>query len=253
MTVISMISFGESGAAVADEQSSTMLRKHNIASKLRIIDNSMIYGGSGAAFFIKEAYDATLETIENLKRDKATITPEKIYSIAKAAMTDLKNSHKNKFLLDMFGLKLSELQTGKKENGAGLDDSFKARAYEGHNEYSRELRIAVLLGGLCNEKFEIFYLDTAGNDAGKVPNHYETIGSGSDEAEKVLSRYFAEMSRDLREKSPVDVGLVKLIEATNSAAKINQGVGGNPSIVYMAKDSIIEPNESQCILASEIV
>jgi len=50
------MSFGNSGAAVADEQASRAFRKYNVAQKLRLLNGSVIYGGSGASAFINEIY-----------------------------------------------------------------------------------------------------------------------------------------------------------------------------------------------------
>jgi hypothetical protein len=84
-----------------------------------------------------------------------------------------------------------------------------------------------------------------------------SIGSGADESDKVLSGYVERLPREQREKIQTVEGLVKLIEATNGAANLNVGVGGSPSIIYVKKDEdkdvVKQPNESQCILASEVV
>ena len=54
-------------------------------------------------------------------------------------------------------------------------------------------------------------------------------------------------------KTALVEGLAIAIEATNASSDINVGVGGSPSIMYVAKDGVIVPNENQCILASEII
>lgn len=252
MTVINMMSFGNSGAAVADEQSSGGIRKYNVAQKLKMFNGSVVYGGSGAADFIKEVYDEVNKRLSKSQREHKT--PEAVYEITKQVLSDLKNSKKDKYLQDNFGITLEELQTGMKE-GKNLDDPFKKSAFDsliGNQSFNEYLAAGILLGAVCDERFEIFYADSQGH-ASKISRPYMSIGSGADESDKVLSRYVAGLSREQREKIQVEEGLVKLIEATNGSANLNVGVGGSPSIVYINKDKVIEPNESQCILASEIV
>ncbi|MBD3355034.1 hypothetical protein GF361_03540 [Candidatus Woesearchaeota archaeon] len=252
MTVINMMSFGDSGAAVADEQASNSLRKYNIAQKLRMIDDSVIYGGSGSSSFIKELYDNIINHIK--KEGKKKILPEEIYGLCKYISTKMKHENINNLLNDNYGITYEEFKTGK-VRGNKLDEKFKSSANNIINDNQKFLNVSVLLGGLCDNKFEIFYIDNCGGSINKNPGCYGTIGSGSDESSKVLSKYSAKLPREKRENKEIDKeeGLIKLIEATNASANLNIGVGGNPSIIYMDKDGIKQPDENQCILASEIV
>jgi len=252
MTVINMISFGESGAAVADEQSSNVIRKYNVAHKLRLLNNSVIYGGSGASDFIKEVYDEVNRRLHKAQRKNKS--PEIVYGITKKVLADLKNSKRDKYLQDNFGITFEELQTGMK-NGKNLDEPFKKSAFDhlmGNQNFNEYLAAGILLGAICNERFEIFYADSQGH-ANKISRPYMSIGSGADESDKVLARYVADLPRERRDKITIRDGLVKLIEATNASANMNVGVGGNPSIIYVSEKGIKVPGEEQCILASEIV
>ena len=256
MTVINMMSFGKSGAAVADEQSSAGARKYNSSTKLRLLNDSVIYGGAGAAQFIKEVYDYVKESISEIKNQKKqAVDTELIFQVSKGVISSLKNSAKNKYLMDKFGISFDEFQTGTKQDGIRLDDPFKERAYRSllEDPFFGSIGAQILLGGLCNDKFEIFYLDTEGGQANKKFLPFASIGSGYDESDKVLSEFYAEMPREKRDRIPVEDGLVKLIEATNASARLNVGVGGIPSIVYFDETGIKEPSENQSILASEIV
>ena len=255
MTVINMMGFGGSGAAVADEQSSGGIRKYNVAQKLKMLNGSVVYGGSGAADFIREVYDEVNKRLHDKKRKHKT--PELVYEITKQVLANLKNSKKDKYLQDHFGITLEELQTGMKR-GKPLDDSFKKSAFENlmNNQGSGYVDAGILLGAVCDERFEIFYTDTQGHGH-KISRPYVSIGSGADESDKVLAKYVTGLPREQREKIQVEEGLVKLIEATNGAANLNVGVGGSPSIIYLKKegdkDMVKQPNENQCILASEVV
>jgi len=252
MTVINMMSFGDSGAAVADEQSSTQIRKYNASQKLRLIADSVIFGGSGASDFIKEVYEMTAESVAVSKEKELTI--RQINDLTKKILYQSKNSKKNEALYQNLGISLSEMQTGVlNETGKQLDDQTKNSARMVMQQLEEYVNMSILLGGLENERFVIYRINS-GFPGDKVSKPNQSIGSGSDESDKVLSNYVSSIPREERDKINVTEGLVKLIEATNAASNLNVGVGGNPSIVYMSKDKkIITPNENQCILASEIV
>lgn len=47
--------------------------------------------------------------------------------------------------------------------------------------------------------------------------------------------------------------MAKVIEATNASSRLNVGVGGAPSIVYIREGEVIIPDEARCIKATEIV
>jgi len=257
MTVINMMSFGDSGAAVADEQTTSgNIRKYNSAQKLKLIDSSTIYGGSGSSFMINEVYDAMEYTIKEQKEKNMVggLNIMQLYDLAKRMIGSVKNSKKNDFLFANFGITLDEFVTGLR-NGVKLDEPLKGKAYDALNNenFNRNIDLSILIGGLYEGKFEINYVDSRGTACLRIPQPYYSIGSGSDEAGKILSRYVINMPREKREKIPIEEGLVKLIEATSSASDINVGVGGIPSIVYLSKGSVKIPNENQCVLATEIV
>lgn len=258
MTVISMMSFGDSGAAVADEQSSSYYRKYDVTQKLKIFDSSVIYGGSGSSDLIKEFHDAIEDDIREVHEKRmGELSPQRVYDIARNDFIRLRNQRKSMFLQDEFGLSLDELQTGFKKGGKKIDDEYKRRALEALKtdpSLNRNQYLEVVLGGVQNGKFDLYFIGAPAQDSKRIPRPYVSIGSGSDGADKVLSKYTEGLPRAIRERIPAEEGLVKLIEATNSATNLNVGVGGNPSIVYIEKDGTVRiPNESQCILASELV
>jgi hypothetical protein len=256
MTVINMMSFGDSGAAVADEQSLRGMRKNPVAQKLKMINDSVIYGAAGVSQFVKEVYDAIKEYLEKRKKEDEDykITPEEIYRVAKGMVISLKNDKKDYYLRSNFSISLEELQTGVKERGGKLDEAFKRKASEMVEKYIDEYSSGILMAGISEGRFDIYLVDSNGNSFNKISESYESIGSGRDASDRILSSYVAELPRELRDKIPVEEGLVKLIEATNGSANSNIGVGGSPSIVYLNKDGEVKiPNESQCILASEVV
>ena len=80
-----------------------------------------------------------------------------------------------------------------------------------------------------------------------------SIGSGEDESDRILTNFYAKMPRKKRNQISPEEGIIKLIEATNASARLNPGVGGIPSIIYLDKEGVKEPSEEQCILSTEIV
>ena len=250
MTVINMMSFGDSGAAIADEQSSTRIRKYNVAQKLQVMGDSIIYGGSGASDFIGDLYTEVQEKIVN---GEGPIGLRDSYGITKNHLFDKKNSAKNDALYANAGITLEEIQSGVlNSSGRPLSEGVKTAATNIMQSIDNAYDVGILLGGIEKDKFEIYRMGSD-SSGGRIVRPYESIGSGSDEADKVLSKYVSHLPRDKRESIDPQEGLIKLIEATNAASNTNIGVGGTPSIVFIDKDGVKRPSENQCILASEIV
>ena len=253
MTVINMISFGEDGVAIADEQSSTEFRKYNIAQKLQLLNQSIVYGGSGPADFIKEVYNNIYHEIESVKKTKDKISLKEVFLISQNSLANHKNNFKNQVLSANLGISLDDLLTGiLSRNGRKLDESVMQAGRNILRDVDEKGGISLILGGLEDKKFGIYILDTSYGGR-LISRPYCSIGSGSDESEKVLSRYIASLPRDGRESINKHEGVVKIIEATNASSNLNIGVGGSPSIVYVSEEQILRPNEQQCVLASELV
>ena len=255
MTVINMLSLGNAGLAVADEQSSHMrtLRKYNLSQKLKVLDDSIIYGGSGAADPIGEVYDIIMNKIAKSKKTKDNITLPEIGALAEKSLMDYKNSFKSRALYGNLGITINEYLTGiNLATSQPLDEHIKREAKELCAQADKSIGMGMLLGGIQNEQFEIYDV-SFDSGLGKSARPYESIGSGNDESDKVLSKYIVSLPREKRNSIDKQEGLIKIIEATNASSNGNVGVGGAPSIAYISKDGIIMPSESQSILASEIV
>lgn len=254
MTVINMISFGNEGVAVADEQSSGRGRKYNVAQKLRFLDGSYVYGGSGGSDHIMEVYDLISSKIEKLKEKNPNLSLEEVYQIAQSALVKHRKNLKDKVLLMNVGIDLKDFLSGAfGKDRRRLDDGPKNYAGSLVNKIDNEYSMTFLLGGVDNGKFDIYYV-SSGHAGSKVSRPYCSIGSGSDESDKVLSGYVANLPRASRDSIDRQEGLVKIIEATNASSNLNVGVGGSPSIAFMSADGkIVTPGENQCILASELV
>ena len=249
-----MISLGEEGIAVADEQASLQIRKFNIAQKLRLLNDSFVYGGSGAISYIREIYDRTKKAIEEQKQKKDNFALSEVYQIAQGAIIDQSYTIKNIALLSSMGFGLSEFLAGTlAKTGQKIDPDIMKNAAINEQKVTDDSRLQFLLGGVENKRFEIYMIDS-GYGGVLLDQPYGSIGSGSDESSKVLSGYLASLPREKRNAIDRHEGLIKIIEATNASSRLNIGVGGSPSIVYVKSDGgVIRPNEKQCILASEIV
>lgn len=253
MTVINMVSFGDEGAAVADEQASTPLRKYNVAQKLRLFNNQIVYGGSGSANALEKIYGLSKKVIERKKKEKGSVSLEEAYVKVNDVLIEYKNRVKNNVLRSNLGISFNEMITGTHtESGRPLDESAKNAGRALLQQVDENYAMGVLLGGIEDGRFEIYSLNTGGTGE-KLSRPYCSIGIGADESDKVLSNYVSRLPRDKREDIDKYEGLVKIIEATNAASNLNVGVGGVLSIAYVANDGISVPNENQSILASEIV
>jgi len=253
MTVINMLSMGDEGVAVADEQSSGITRKYNVSQKLHLIGGRTVFGGSGPADFIREVYDGTVGKTE-AKNSELKLKSKDVFEATKQTLFDAKNNKKAEILFANYGLTMDELRTGSSaSSGKPLDSDLKQSAVSVLQRVDQDFGISILLGGFDNGRFVIYGIDSARGGA-KISRPYSSIGAGSDEADKVLSSYIIGLPRDKRESIDGAEGLVKTIEATNAASHVNIGVGGTPSIVYMrAGKRPAIPGERECILATELV
>jgi len=252
MTVINMLSLGEEGIAVADEQSSTPLRKYNVAEKLHILNGSAIYGGSGISDMIKEVYEISNDELGKIKEEKKEVSLNDIYHLTNNVLINYKNHLKNNVLRANISYDLDDFLTGHLSRAnKPLDESSKNYAAGLLKDIDEKTSMVALIGGKESGKFNIYEI-TSNGFSFKSSRPYASIGSGEDESGKVLSSYVSHLPRNKRENIDKTEGLSKIIEATNASSRLNVGVGGAPSIMYFGKEIII-PNENQCILATEIV
>ncbi len=250
MTVINMLSLGESGIAVADEQGSNNVRKSNVYQKLHPLDNSTIYGGSGNADFVMDIYQIIYDKlIESNKK----VSLREIYELTNEILISQKNLLKNKCLLANFGIGLEDFITGSSiKSGRPIANKVINRAEQVVQHFDETSQIQIVLGGMEDKKFNIYNVNTFGLGLrNSLP--YDSIGSGADESQKILSNYTSNLKRDKRENIDPLEGLTKVIEATNASARLNMDVGGTISITYISNNEIKIPDEDKCRLASEIV
>lgn len=250
MTVINMLSLGEEGLAVADEQGTGQIRKSNIHQKLRKLNDLVIYGGSGGADFIMNVYNLVVNYLEEAKRN-----PElrEIHEIANRILISQKNLLRNKCLEANVGIGLNDFLVGSLIDAKmPLAENVRNKAEQIVSRFDEIFNAEILIGGMENGSFCIYEINTSGTGL-KTSLPYGSIGSGADESQKTLSNYISNMRRDKRESIDAVDGLAKLIEATNASTRMNVGVGGTISIAYVTKEGIKMPDEDRCRLASEII
>jgi hypothetical protein len=249
-----MLSVKEGGLAVADEQASTGIRKYNISQKLQqFLDGKMVYGGSGPSDIIREIYEMSKGQIERVAKERGVLSVRNIFEIVNSFTIQYKNQLKNNVLNASLGIGLDDLLTGTLLRvGKPLDDGAKNYGGSILQKFDQETQTEILLGGIEDNKFDIYRVNTQGVSI-KSARPNESIGSGADESEKVLSNYVARLKRNQKDEINLMEGLTKIIEATNASARLNIGVGGTISIAYISGNGIKMPTEDRCRLASEIV
>mgnify|MGYP000179090396 FL=1 len=258
MTVLNYLRLKDGGVAVADEQGSTAERHTNSFDKLLTIglggERKAIYGGTGPVneLFTTLYHDSQRE----FEQKGISESLNQLRSAADAVrdvITRYMVGEKDAILRNRMGFGLEDLSAGTLQSGRSLsaDSINTSKQILGGLEGSKGL--GILLGGIENDRFEIYGITNGGNRTQfYAPN--ATLGSGYDKSNEVLSGFVSGMTREERRTIPDDEGIVAAIEATNGSSDINNGVGGTPSIIYMANDGTIAiPREAQCHQAQEVV
>jgi hypothetical protein len=67
-----MISFGNEGIAVADEQASNTVRRYNVAQKLHVLEDAFVYGAVSELVYdnadFDQAYEKMMKVSSNSKK-----------------------------------------------------------------------------------------------------------------------------------------------------------------------------------------
>lgn len=267
MTVVSIMSFGDSGAAIADEQLTADERKFTSkSSKIKLFNENMIFGPSGSSSFGGEVFEDLVGFLKKLERNDNTETTvignSKDLGTIAQKIQDIVNDDKkaiiNQHLTATFGgLTLENLQQGITPGGAKLDADYKERVnkYLAENpDIKNEITLSIALGGFEKGKFQVYAMDSTGTLRKRDERGFVSIGAGRDAADMILGMYKKSLPAEKQENVPVAEGLVKLVQATNMARDFIQGVDIPIDIIYIHKDGTTrEPNQEQCSLASELV
>lgn len=246
MTVVNMLSFGDSGAAIADEQTTFFFhhhpsRKFNIANKLRIINN-YIFGGSGQVNILDGFY-SRLEKVLPVESNF-----EMLNRYLTTSAVGLINEMKENYCHKEWGMPLKDVLTQKFEER--IRGSIETQLGNLNEVLSNNV---LLIGGIESGEFYIYHFPFTWSTSLLNRAPYASIGSGSDESGRILSQYIEKKSRKEREHLNKVEGLIKMMEATNQSSLVNAGVGGVPQIIYIDAQGPREIEEETCILVSEIV
>ncbi len=260
MTVINALKFDdESGGMVADEESSNFhnLRKYDLTEKvLRLGDGKspvIFLGGSGNSSLLKESRD----------RIKADYTPEKsVLEVTKSLsdiMQDIKRQKIDGYLKSTYGVNSAEALAGSKSAGDKMIQINPSlleqinRDYKAHTEESAKFFENVFLViGRDKDGVSLYQTSMSGAPFSAY-NRYLTLGSGSDESDKVLYRFLKGFKREQRGKIDFVEGMAALIRATNASIDFNIGVGGVPAIAYFNSKNAKTLKEDESRMAVELV
>jgi len=257
MTVVNMLSLGNEGVAVADEQASTRLRKYDLTQKLGILSaegrDLAVYGFSGPIDMLKGVYDETQEVLESMGTERTL----KLKDVTREVDTTLiRRLHeiRNNYLLKHAGITYDELITGMHlESGKPLSTQIQDLGGNILGRLGEKTSAGILIGGLEKGAFRIYSTSTGG-DPERVSMPYQSIGSGSDQSDEVLASFITRMRREQRDSIDPADGLIAVLKATNASSRVNQGVGGIPSIAYVTSEGrIYQPGEDECLLVGELV
>ena len=156
MTVINMLSLGEEGIAVADEQSSNRIRRYNSTQKLHFLnDDKVVYGGSGPADLIKEIYDMSKQKLSEMDPDKK-ISLRNVYELVNSTISDYRNWLKENFLRSNFGFGIDDFITGTLIRASKpIDRQVMDAVNSCLRGFSENGSMQVLLGGIENSRFMV--------------------------------------------------------------------------------------------------
>jgi hypothetical protein len=255
MTVINAMKFNENeGGMVADSQSSNSMRKYDFADKVIPISGNETYaliGGSGSSDLLYEATSALTKHFADRTITEETYVISDIAEALSVITTTLKRNIINLSLKSIFGIDSKTAQSGE-----GLSPQLSAEVKEvltaGSQGAKERFNNGFIVIGKDKEGVSLYQV-WMGSSPNHIPQPYWTIGSGSDESDKVLCSFVKYQSRDGRKNISLVKGMTALIRATNASSEINSGVGGTPTISYFDQKGIVILGEEESKLATEMV
>jgi len=262
MTVINAMKFNErEGAMISDSQSSTSIRKYDIAIKLDDFETSKakaIIGGSGAADILYQIKEETAETLQQYQ-DRIRSGKDLAKIVAQVA-NRVKREYVTGLLESQFGLRERDLIAGFQVTEEGKTPIDQAIIQKYHQIVSGSdpstaqlLQNGFLILTSDSSGIKIYMATTTLGNARPIARPYDSIGSGSDVADNELYDFFNTLTREQRDNVDPVEGIAALINATSRASERNQGVGGTPSLKVFRDNQIITPNYNATQLAVEIV
>tara|TARA_Y100000310_G_scaffold345406_1_gene464610 strand:- start:6058 stop:7002 length:945 start_codon:yes stop_codon:yes gene_type:complete len=261
MTVISAIKGKGWGGMVGDTQSSTQLRKSNTTEKIDTFTSNgtrVLVGGSGTSDILYEVITELRHELEGTPYDVRAFKDKLSHHTEKVLRDAVRQRLRSSFNLSeddvLRGCRVSKGESGverveiKPETLSQANQVYLAE----HSALEYARHNAFLLIGQDERGVEIYKVG-ASFRPNQVRRECDSIGSGYDEADKVLTKFMRDLPREERHAIGFITGMYALIKATNEAAEINVGVGGTPVITHFDKEGIHVVGENQSTFASEIV
>ena len=204
-------------------------------------------GGTGASDFLYEA-GQILTDIFGVKRNFEA--KEVAYNLSEV-MIKMKREGIDSHLRSNYGV-----DTARAISGEGIDMQLKERVMKvltGEDRRMGQFYSGMfILIGKDKDKVNLYNIPIAERPM-LSSRPYGSVGSGSDESDKVLYSFVESLKKDQRKNIDPSSGMMALIRATNASSEINQGVGGVPTISYFNSNAIKILGEDESRLATEIV
>lgn len=273
MTVVSVLYFNEtSGAMVADEQSSTTIRKVDVATKIHPItipdfDQNgaqsprpihVLMGGTGTSDVLNAITIKALRYGRTQQREYTS--KEDVAKMVGQVMGQVRREFTHNYLMSTYGLSEADFQIARRTMPDGSIHGLTPQLLTEYDQITKNP--SGPLGFVMNNEFLIFGADKEGAQIYRVlmnlltpvpvARQYESVGSGSDMAELELATFFESRPREERQNIGRVTGIQILLQATDAANKRNQGVGGTPMIGIIDDGKMIFPSGNSSTLAMEV-
>ena len=249
MTLVLGMRFSpKSGILIVDEQTSTPMRKTEIADKIYEDGErplpGFITGGSGSSDVI---YRTVLEYSQRPESG-----PRAFNEAARRVKHEVVDDH---FRL-RYGVGVGAFYTGLLPGtDQPVSRSLMERMERFFDSNGAEISDFLQNGFVILEPSDMS-LSIAGTGVPSVlpiPRPYVAIGSGSDSAEISMSQFYDRISRERRFALGFTEGMRGAIKAADEASKRNMGVGGVPSMAIIKDGAFYRPSQRNSRLAVEIV
>lgn len=249
MTVINAMKFNaREGGMVSDSQGSNDVRKYDFFDKVVPLsdgkDTFILLGAAGHSGFICEVNTSLKSKLAGKTEYDVKLVAEELSAVT----LEMKRKTIDNFLRSNYGV-----DTAAAISGQGIGPHLIGEVKTGLlAQDAKVFNSSFLLIGKDKERIHLYHIPV-GYGQTIIPQIYGTIGSGSDESDKILSAFVKELTKTERKNVEFVAGMAALIRATNASGEINPGVGGVSTITYFNDNGIIILDEGESRLATEIV
>lgn len=252
--------FSETAAGmVADSLSTSNVRKYEFADKIVALNPKegmhFLVGGSGPADVLYQATKYLQSEIPKQEELSVRHTAHMLASIINGIKREMVGS----FLQSTYGVSSAEAIQGHtfvNEKPVPIDAALKAKIMDTYTLEDKRIgdyfRGSFLLIGKAKKGTTLYNIDLHGPTLLSA-RPYASIGTGSDESDRILYNFVRSIKREERENIDFVEGMAALLRATNASTDVNPGVGGVPTISYFNGNLTTTLKEDESRLASELV